>query len=295
MEIKEFLKEDRLKYDFTHDCDYTPGGEYKLLMGYEKYFAYKSLVKVGKVKDPDSSSNLLQSIYKTLWPELESMEHMKGASRIRSDTMTSVQYTLPYYFADKFPDEAEKYKEKNPGQRFSVKMCEAMYSQYETVASNLNLKANEDLKHFISVYHTLGNYSPVPTGFNVARSGGGAYDYWDLTLMKIKNYFDLRKEPQTKIAGGINQIASLLHCEEIINCLRWLDGYESWKEFVEENFFQDYVDENWEVIPFCKGHSWENGCNKISDYDEFFRNVWTRIEKRTIKMIQALKEKVKES
>lgn len=62
-----------------------------------------------------------------------------------------------------------------------------------------------------------------------------------------------------------------INCEEIIsNCLQWLDGYDSWKEFVEENLFQDYVDENWEVIPFCKGHSWEDGSNEISDYDEFF-------------------------
>lgn len=33
------------------------------------------------------------------------------------------------------------------------------------------LEESEDLKNFIKMYHTLGNYIPVPYGFNSARSG----------------------------------------------------------------------------------------------------------------------------
>lgn len=298
MEVEKFLKlkeEEILKYDFTHDCDFTRGDIYKKLEGYEKYFAYKTL---DNVKDPDSSSELLQKIYRILWPSLNSMEYIKVGKWICSDTMTSIQHTLARYYKDMFPDEIRKYMDKNRRQRFvSVRMCAALFSECETVKQNLT--SNNDLCHFISVYHTLGNYSPVPIGFNVARSGVGYssdFDYWDLTMMKIKKYFDLRKEPESKIGKDVYQIVSLLHCEEIIsNCLQWLDGYDSWKEFVEENFFQDYVDENWEVIPFCKGHSWEDGSNEISDYDEFFKNAWTRIESRTNRIIWALKDKLDKS
>ena len=192
----------------------------------------------------------------------------------------------------------KEYMLNNPRQRFvSAKMCKAMYEQFNTVSSYLD--SNNDLKRFVSLYHTLGNYSPVPTGFNVARSGVGYssdYDYWDLTLMKIKKYFDLRIKPSSQLADDVNQIAILLHCEETINnCLNWLDEYDSWDDFVEKNFFQDYVDDEGEVIPFCAGHSWENGCNEIGNYDEFFKNVWNRIEARSNRMINALKKKLEKN
>lgn len=296
MDINEFLKEDNHNYDFTNDC--IKNNEYMSLKGYDKYFEYKTINN--QKKDPDSNSTLLQNIYKTLWPELDSKGYMnnknKNSSMICSDTMTSVQYTLACYYEDMFPDEVKDYKKQNPRQRnISAKMCKDMFSKYETVKENL--KDNKELEHFISVYHTLGNYCPVPDGFNKARSGTGCvsnYDYWDLTLMKIKSYFCLRQKQEISEAKG--EIISLLHnhCEKKENVFSWLDEYKNWDEFVEKNFFQDYVDKNLEVIPLCKGHSWENGCNKISkpDYNEFFKNIWTRIEARTYRMLNALKEKI---
>ena len=290
MKVKDILEIDGLNYDFTDDC--TRDLNYKNMNGYEKYFAYKAW---DNVKDPDSSSILLQEIYKILWPELEQKVFMKGKEWICSDTMTSVQHTLTKYYEETFPNEVKEYMSNNPRQRFvSAKMCKAMYEQFNTVSSHLD--SNTHLKRFISLYHTLGNYSPVPAGFNVARSGVGYssdYDYWDLTLMKIKKYFDLRKRSFSQLADDVNQIVSLLHFEEIINnCLKWLDEYDSWENFVEKNYFQDYVDDEGEVIPFCDGHSWENGCNEIIDYDEFFENAWKRIEARSKRMINALKIKL---
>ena len=302
MKVKEYLEIDSLNFDFTDDC--TKDLNYKNMNGYAKYFAYKTQ---NNVNDPDSYSDLLQDIYKILWPGLEQKDFMKGKNRIHSDTMTSVQHTLTNYFKATFPNEIEEYMLNNPKQKFvSAKMCKAMYEQYNTVSSTLD--SNADLKRFISLYHTLGNYSPVPTKFNVARSGVGyssSYDYWDLTLMKIKKYFDLRKKNlSSQLADAVNQIATLLHCAEPINnccaetinnCLKWLDGYGSWNNFVHENFFQDYVDNEGEVIPLCVGHSWENGCNEIGNYDEFFKNAWNRIEARSNRMINALKQKLEEN
>lgn len=294
MEVKEYLEKDCLNFDFTDDC--TKDLSYINMKGFEKYFAYKTLDS-DSVKDPDSCSNLLQEIYKILWPELQQKDFMKGNGLICSDTMTSVQHTLAKYFEETFPNEVKEYKISNPKQRVSVKMCKAMYEQFNNVSSNLD--SNTDLKKFISLYHTLGNYSPVPTGFNVARSGVGyssAYDYWDLTLMKIKKYFDLRKKPSSQLPDDVNQLVTLLHCEERINnCLKWLDEYENWNDFVDKNFFQDYVDDEGEIIPFCAGHSWENGCNEIDNYDEFFKNAWNRIEARSKRMINALKKKLEKN
>lgn len=295
VEVKEFLEKDSLKFDFSDDCDYTKDSSYKSMSGFTKYFAYKTL---DNVKDPDSNSTLLQEIYKVLWPELEQKDYMRGKGWIHSDTMTSVQHTLAKYFEATFPNEVKEYLLNNPRQRFvSVRMCKSMYEQFSTVSSYLD--SNADLKQFVSLYHTLGNYSPVPTGFNVARSGVGYssnYDYWDLTLMKIKKYFDLRKKTFLKRADDVNQIAILFHYEETINnCMKWLDGYDSWNDFVEQYFFQDYVDDEGEVIPFCTGHSWKDGCNEVGDYDEFFKNAWNRIEARSNRMISALKKKLEKN
>lgn len=290
MNIKEFVKIE--KYDFSDDCDYSRNQTYKQLSGYEKYFVYKT---ASNIKDPDLDSVLLQDIYKTLWPDLEEKEFMTDKKWIKSDTMTSVQYTLAKYYEKNFPNEIMEYKEKNKRQKWiSVNMCKTMYEQYESVRRNL--EENNELKRFVSIYHSLGNYSPVPVGFNAARSGIGYssnYDYWDLTLMKIKQYFDFRKQQSIEVPKAVLPIAELFHVDKVIkNCAMWLDSYENWSDFVEKNYFQDYVDEKGEIIPFCEGHSWSNGCNDIIDFGMFCKNVCDRIDARSKRMIDALNKKV---
>lgn len=299
--VKKYLEEKSWEFDFTDDCC-TENSKYRDLSGYEKYFTYKTVEKKTDpyyAGDPDSESELLQKIYKHLWPELKDKDYMKDKEKIYSDTMTSVQHTLSRYYKDTFPDEIKEYRSKNPRQKFSARMCKTMYEQYSTVSKTLN--ENFNLKKFISCYHTLGNYCPVPAGFNVARSGTGYssnYDYWDLTLMRIKKYYDIKKELSLQVTdvNATNEIAMLLHCNGIIdNCKKWLDGYNGWDDFVEKNYFQDYIyaDNGKEVIPFCEGHSWEN--NEIGNYDEFFKNVSNRIEKRSKRMIAALEKKINNS
>lgn len=189
--IKKFIKDEPIKFDFSNEC--TKDLEYVKKEGYEKYFAYKTQKNIG---DPDSKSVLLQDIYKVLWPELFEKNYMNGEKWLKSDTMTSVHHTMAKYYDVKFPKEVERYMSENPRQRFiSPQMCKNMFEQYESVKAQL-IK-NKDFEHFVSVYHTLGNYSPVPSLFNMARSGPGctsSYDYWDLTLMKIKNIMILERQ-----------------------------------------------------------------------------------------------------
>lgn len=63
-----------------------------------------------------------------------------------------------------FQNEIEEYKKQNPKQRhISSLMCKNMFEQFENVKNTL--EANSNLEHFISVYYTIGNYSPVPRNF----------------------------------------------------------------------------------------------------------------------------------
>ena len=288
--LNMYLESNPEKFDFTNDC--TEDVEYAYKAGYDKYFAYKTQSGVG---DPDAKSILLQEIYKVLWEEdVLSKEWMCAKGWFYSDTMTSVQFTMSEYFKDKFEKEIIEYKRDNPCQRqVSAKMCKEMYEKNPTVKKMLN--ESRGFLEFVSVYHTIGNYVPVPKGFNCARSGWfGSHDYWDLTLMKIKEYYD-NKNVQSKKTIQLETVLDLFHVANPVDaCRKWLDSYKDWKEFVNFNFFQDYVDEsnNWNVKPFCKGHSWEN--NKITDYEEFFSNVVQCIEGRGKRMINELSKKLKE-
>lgn len=309
MNIEDFLETSNgpLHYDFTNDC--TESVDYQKKKGYSKFFIYKShrskkpegseiypiaasvieknFELYGNIGDPDTESRLLQTIYSVLWPEIKEKkgEYMVNRGWICSDTMTSVQTTLNAFIGSRMPEVLEQYGVN----RVSNKMCIELYRTNRSFRKML--KSSENLLHFIEVYHTVGNFLPVPKGFNVARSGYfGSHDYWDLTLMKIKEYYD------TKAAvGGFGdpfmnpaiKVMELLHCSnEVICCCRWLNSFAGWEDFICKNFLQDFVDEDNQPIPLCTGHSWD--CTQILDFDEFFKTCWQCIEKRSIRIIERL-------
>lgn len=307
MTITEYLQEnDPLHFDFTDDC--TDSTAYQTKKGLEKFFIFRSPKPVGKeiyqtailaieknyetygsIGDPDLQSKLLQSIYLLLWPEIKECKSeymLNNCGGICSDTMTSVQTTLNHYLEKNLPELLKEYGVK----KVSSKMCIELYENKHPAFIKL-LENNENLIHFISVYHTLGNYIAVPAGFNVARSGFyGSHDYWDLTLMKIKEYYDAKTTQGELLTCPAVKIMELLHCNSaVVNCYRWLESFESWEDFVKRNFLQDFVDENNQPIPLCKGHSWE--CPQVQDFDEFFETTWRLIEKRSDRMIKELKNR----
>lgn len=305
----DYLQNDPLHYDFTDDCTDHP--EYQRKKGYDKYFIYRcpkpegkgiypaadtviedNYQRYGKIGDPDSESKLLQNIYTQLWPEIKEQEseyRINNKNWIYSDTVISIQTTLNNYIGKEMPELLKEYGVK----RVSNKMCIELYETNPTLKELLN--KSEDLLHLVTVYHTLGNYIPVCYGFNMARSGYyGSHDYWDLTLMKIKEYYDkravqsgfqdLRCRPEVKIM-------ELLHCDRgLICCYQWLNRYEDWKDFINKNFLQDFVDIDDRPIPLCKGHSWEEP--QVKNFEEFFKNSWQIIEKRSARMIKMLEKKV---
>lgn len=305
--ITEYLQNDPVFYDFSDDC--TESAAYREKKGYEKYFIYRSFGSGGKypaaasaiernkklygsIYDPDAKSSLLQSIYSLLWPEIreEKSEYMMCKGWIYSDTMTSCQTVLNNYVENKMPEVLKRYSARH----VSSLMCIELYET--DAAFRKLLEKSEDLEHFISVYHTLGNYIPIPYGFNRARSGSFAsHDSWDLTLMKIKEYYDAGKEISNRseeiFPRSQKVLMELLHGnKEMISCCQWLNGFAGWEDFIDKNFLQDFVGPNYQSLPFCKGHSWS--CPQISEnFDEFFRNAWQMIEKRSRRMIKEIEKK----
>lgn len=325
-QIKNLLAHLKLEeYDLVEDTlSQDISDEYRKINGkYDKFFLYRAGIgkydkkhneylkeehrknvieycdksKKYKMKDPDEGSELLQKIYKLLWPNFEKKPYLVEKNKIASDTMTSAQNFVNAVMKNFLKD----------------KRIASIYQKgcaYASTNSSIALAANNEktefykqlkkicpnLEKFVTLYHTIGNYCPVPVGFNSARSGSSAsHDFWDLTLMKIREWYLYEGKNQTERDNIIQH--DLMHgkgCQ--LNCMQWLesfgDGQTGWEKFVNTLFMQDYVDENYEVKPFWTGHNWK--IFKLPDNKEevnkAVEDIISRIVARSIRIIDACKE-----
>ena len=308
-------------YDFVEDC--LKGSKYYKKYKYkdkknkekleensviEKLIFYKNAK--GKY-DPDSASEKLQNVYKEKWNSVKSQwfmnEKMKENSneKICSDTMTSVQVIINR--AMKLYDEKteekkikELYGKWGKNQEYSYKVFNVVYNEKEGGKDIIEkLFKDTDITRLLEMYHTIGNYCPVPCYFNAARSGTSAmHDFWDLTLMKIREYYtecDGSEISIAKILGGL-----LHNSGNIITCKAWLDyfgkGEYGWENFIKENYLEDYIDGDREVKPFWEGHSWKDSLpNDLDTLKDGVNEIVDRIEKRGNRILGKTEEEDKPS
>lgn len=276
-------------YDFTEDCNNLNEKElglYRKKTGVNKLFEYKTN---DKIKDPDSYSKLLQEIYKSLWPDFEKLEFLLQDKIIASDTLTSAWTPVKKYFLKScYGEEIKKLKIEKRYRQINAELCKKFYESNVDFQNQIN--KNKDLCDFINLYHTIGNYCPVANGFNSPRSGSFAsHDMWDLSLFKIREFY--YSQGDKEISDKHQKILDLLHGKYINNVVNWLncfgEGEQGWICFVNKYFFFDYVDKDYNVVPFCENHSWDN--NEINDFDKFFKVVSNRIKRRGLFMVAMLK------
>ena len=258
-----------------------------------------------KLRDPDGNikegkilggSRLIQYIYKKLWPELTAREFMKHPLNdnqniwICSDTMTSAQQRMNDFFQVSAYSDFENVRTRiGKSQKYSLRLCIELYLEDK----NKFKEKLSSMENFLNRWHMLGNYIPVSRRFNSARSGRYAvHDYWDLTLLKIQEYYKKRdnEDEVWKILGE-----ELLHGSgNALACKLWLDYFDSWENFIEKNYMQDFVDGNYEVELFFDGHDWNNPKPKTPDEcKELFERSSEMIKKRTNRMVDALTAKIK--
>ena len=262
-----------------------------------------------KIGDPDGHSLLLQKLYNTLWGDLCSSYYMCENAWISSDTMTSAQTLLnkAMKILDSEMKEIFNKVYKNNKRIYSRSSSVVLFSNDEKVdfCKLLGEKYSNMIK-FLNRYHTIGNYCPVPINFNSARSGGVpktgpdkyigvVYDFWDLTLMKIREYY-----VATSIYERDRVIIELLHGKgNSLYCKRWLDefgtGLVGWKNFINIMLFQDYVDKDYNVKPFWDGHSWNNIAmvNTVEEIEKACEEINWRIEQRERRIKDKLQEILK--
>ena len=94
--------------------------------------------------------------------------------------------------------------------------------------------------------HSIGNFIPVPRGFNTGRSGEYAkWDSWDLTLAQIFQWYTDNSDMTTICNhGALERLFTYAKNKEsaIQYCEAWLQLFETWENFVKENYLEAFVD-----------------------------------------------------
>ena len=136
---------------------------------------------------------------------------------------------------------------------------------------------------FKSIYHTIGNFLPIPEGANFS-SGRGLKDHHEHKLNEIKRLFEedniltdedvYQIKERIKIDFGLGKNARIAKIDETnrehnLNLkplkdnvqLRYWIQFEwkkhglTWKKYVDKNYLQDFVDKDYTPLPFNKDNS----------------------------------------
>ena len=230
--------------------------------------------------DCDASKNVTESFIKTYhWlsdfqcqnqrsPYTIKYELVNGMQIFRGDTMTSLWIPIKQYL-----------QHKNS-------ICGISMSKWKTYFLNNidTLEISQEAGRFLQLGHSIGNFIPVPLGFNVGRSNFGRWDSWDLTLEQIYQWY----QANTPMIGTSDDAALKLlfsHARRrqyaVSNCQSWLSHFGSWEAFVRENHLQPFVEKNGMPVKFFQGHSLNHPQpSTIAEFDSFFKTVNQCIEER---------------
>lgn len=309
-------------YDYSDD---KANKYYKDLDGLKKFFAYMSSTGTrflpeekyelfiegkigseavkskchengGKIIDPDSESALVQKVYAALWYGM----NYEPCLKIQGETLNSVNTTFnKYYECIEKPEHKEergKMKtDKGGTQDISIKYrLSRFYSPREESREDFS---NTQLNEFVSLYHTIGNFMPVPWGCNFPRGSAKVHDYWDLTLLHIYQYYTA--------GNNIEDIKAILSPNKVTNYdelvqryKAWLDSFGNWENFVNKNYLSAFVYYKSDGTLYPKelwnGHfdKYES-CGlaipqKTVQCEEYFKNAAECIKERTAHMLGAL-------
>lgn len=308
MELKEFLELKR-----PERCDmkaeYADGKLALITDPVARFVVYKAADQYGSIyergkafskkvrrKYPDlygrgcfdcDRCGLMKTIYKTLWADAVGNKDRSRISGERGDTMTSFQTVLN--LAIKQADEAHPFGLRRAG-AYSQNYCTALYCAERDFCERIGKVPG--LRDFAARVHTIGNFLPVPVGFNCARAGVQTkgdlslwHDYWDLTLMEIKSWYDADGDSRDAV------LWELLHSsrDDMEGTRQWLSYFETWERFIKENYMQDFISDSGTPIPFCAGHDWEHPVP--GDLAAFFETAAELIEKRGKRMVAALRKR----
>lgn len=196
-------------------------------------------------------------------------ELVHGNSVFRGDTMTSIWTVLKEYI--KLKTAVYKITDNDSWENFIIRNIN-------------NIKISNHCGRFIQLGHSIGNFIPVPPGFNVGRSNWGKWDSWDLTLTQIYQwYVDNRTSGNYINNNALERLFANDRYRQstVENCQNWLRSFGTWENFVRGNYLESFLDRNGIPKKFFKKHSLDYPlpCT-LQECEEFFRTANECIENR---------------
>lgn len=133
-----------------------------------------------------------------------------------------------------------------------------IFSDYNLMENEYSKEILEEFDNFALLTHTVGNQFPCPLYFNSYRSGQyGEYEFPDILLNAIYKYY----------SGYADEIKKVVNSGEYFYyTTNWLDLFKEekdedcngWKNFVDQNYFNIYVDSEYVPIKLWKNHDLKN-------------------------------------
>lgn len=276
----------------------------------EGQFAYQEIEKVYKSyensiisKDEADNCGLIWKIYNELWSGSESMT---------GESMNSVFTSLYIWFIYQYNCSTHNsrlklasYMEKEAdyrGKKSNRKLIGLYYNNCNQPWFKNAL--TEKVRRFLEVSYTIGNFIPVPKGCNSSRGLGTVQDYWDLTLKAIYDYYVCDENSRKCKIYTLEEVFGK-DKSKICKLKKWLDSFSDdnskmgnsiWKEFVEKNYMEDFVNLNADGSYGMPKELWEGHfTGKVppegEQCEQFFENASNYIAARSIRMIERLKSK----
>ena len=146
------------------------------------------------------------------------------------------------------------------------------------------------ITEFMNVVYTIGNMIPVPQTPSFGNTRNRlVMDYWDLTLLAIYRHYKLKDKDNSD--GWKNLF-------EHKTIRRWLETFETWDNFVERNFLQDFVNQTeggsyGQPKELWKGHFAGNAMStEPQQFEQFFTNASSWILARGNRIAISIKKKL---
>lgn len=188
-----------------------------------------------------------------------------GSENVCGDTMNSHARPVRLYlrlFGEKHYPDAIREKKVIGEEHLFISDQEERYknhgSHWEAVILERGTPKEplpKELIDYIKAVHTIGNFIPVPHGFNKPRGSGCSHDYWDLALQTIYDFYHHNCDTGAKFS-----LRWLLKGDQqsIANCSQWLnsfgEGEKGWNKFVEQNYLKPFLKNDMQPMQLWEGH-----------------------------------------
>lgn len=272
---------------------------------------YLLAFNIFQINSPNDSTGKLWNIENKDDDEYELVPKIKY--HLRGDTMNSYHTTLKAYAKLKdsgvFESFEPVFKWNNKDLLDNIKDYDD--GKINQLRDDLRkfIKTHTNIKIFLRVNYTLGNFMPVPfigqnSGqFNSPRGFGSSKDYWDLAMVCIYNFYnsDKKIKKNNKDVYTLNWLLQSNNKNEEL-CKKWLYsfgyGQNGWNNFIERNYLQDWVEDKEQgfgkPLELWDGHfEGDVEPKEKPQFEQFFKIASIRVIARSVRIAQELNKNLK--